>query len=396
MVCVMLLATLLVRNQDDLSSRARPLIEKLRSERIEEREDALRELRKLGRDVLPLLRKMAQDPELEFAGRVQTAIRAIDLREKLKAEARDTGTLDAASIADWISMESGRRLFSGEDLGLRNRKVRVTPEGLEGDAYELGLDLLKAVDIAAVPEENDPRRVTLVPAPIAAKRGVRVYTSVDALPRANEFCSLVLATRHLSPRDLQAVLINVVTFPQNCLSMESAGKIVMSDYASNLRKLARLVEQLDVPRPAQAGRVSLALLSAAAEGTPSVPEPFRGLRLPETTGRNHFALAAEGFGRLETPPPVVPGVRGPVGGGLAVRLTGDRPYVVEVDAMSFQGAGFLIERLALRSDAEGDRKASPLLQTRLLLKKGEWSVAGSVPSEKPGTSLILLVRADPD
>ena len=37
---------------------------------------------------------------------------------------------------------------------------------------------------------------------------------------------------------MQAALINVISYPQNCLAVESAQKLVLSDYASNLRRLA--------------------------------------------------------------------------------------------------------------------------------------------------------------
>jgi hypothetical protein len=393
MIVAMILATLLFQNEEDLQKRAIPLIEKFRSDRIEDREEAHRELRKMGRDVLPLLRKLGNDRDPEFAARIQAAIRAIDLREALKAEARDTGTVKAATVVEWMSAESGRRIVCGEDMGLANKRIRIAADGLEGGAaYELGVDLLKVVDIAAVPDDVNPKSVALTPAAIAGKRDLKTYSSVEALPRVNEFCRLLITVRNGSPREIQAVLISILSFPQNCLALEGGGKLLLSDYSSSLRKIGKLVEELDTARPAQAIRVSVALVAATSDPSPSIPEPFRSLRLPESTGKNKFAVAAEGFTRLELLAPEGGVRRAPPGASL--RVVAEQPYVVELEGATPHPTGLQVDRIALRSDAEADRKASPLLQTRLVLKKGDWTVAGSVPASKEGVSLLLLLRAE--
>ena len=390
MIVAMILATLLLQKDEDLQTRAKPLIEKLRSDRIEEREEAHRELRKMGRDVLPLLRKLGQDRDPEFAARIQAAIRTLDLRETLKAEARDGGTVRATTVVDWMTAESGRRIICADHLGLANKRIRIAPDGLDsGAAYGLGVDLLKTVDIAALPDPEDPKNVTLVAAPIASKGNVKTHTAVDTLPKVDEFCRLLLAVKHVSPREVQAVLINIASFPQNVLSLE--GKLLVSDYASNLRRFAKLVEELDVPRPARSSRVSIALLAATVDDQPSVPEPFQSLRLPEISKKNRFTVLAEGFTRLEHLAPE-PGVRRGAGSGASIRVAADTPYLIEIEGAVPHPAGLQVDRIALRADLEP--KASPLLQTRLVLQKGEWMVAGSVPAMKEGTSLLLLIRAE--
>ncbi len=393
MVIAMILATLLLQNEEDVQKRALPLIEKLRSEKIEDREEAHREIRKLGRDVLPLLRRLANDRDPEVAARIQGAIRAIDLREALKAEARDTGAVRGSTVVEWMSAESGRRIVYGEDLGVQNRRIRIAPDGLNsGAAYELGLDLLKTADIAAVADEDDPKRIHLVPAPIAGKKALKTHLSAETLPRVNEFCRILLTLRHVSPRDVQAVLINIISFPQNCLSMEAGGKLLISDYSSNLRNIVQFVERIDVARPAQSSRITVALLAGTSGDAPSIPEPFQSLRLQEISGKNRYVILAEGFTRLEHLAPEA-GVR-KAGAGSAIRVGGEPPYVVELDGCLPHPAGLQIDRIALRSDAEADRKSSPLLQTRLVLKRGEWTVAASVPGPKEGVSMLLLLRAE--
>jgi hypothetical protein len=398
-----MLAAFLAPAQDDPGAKARALVERLRSDRVEERDEAARALRALGKDALPFLRKAAQDPDPEVSGRAIALTRAIDVREKVRAEARETGAVDAASVVEWLTAEPGLRVLSAEDLGLRNRKVRVSPEALEGAAaYEIAVDLLRTVDVAVAPEPGRPDRVHLVPGPLAGKRSLAVHASVEELPRGNEFCSLVLTVRHTSARDLQAALLNLASFPQNCLSVEASGKLVLSDYASNLRKMARLVRELDRPGPPSSFRLSFALLVAQAEASAHVPDRFRSLKLAEATGKNHFALAGEALARVDRPDArpsggvIVPKPAEPAA-AVVLRMGGTPALGIELVVKGGGGETLAVERLALVPERDpAGPKAAALLETRLALPRGEWVLAGAIPGPKEGTLLVLLVRADAD
>lgn len=58
---------------------AEELIERLRSESVEERDDAARALRALGKAAAPALRKAAGDPDPEIRGRVRRLLDLIAL-----------------------------------------------------------------------------------------------------------------------------------------------------------------------------------------------------------------------------------------------------------------------------------------------------------------------------
>lgn len=69
--------------QEDPAGNVRELVERLRSEKIEERDDAAKRLKDLGKSALPELQKAAGSRDPEFAGRARHLLKVIALREEL-------------------------------------------------------------------------------------------------------------------------------------------------------------------------------------------------------------------------------------------------------------------------------------------------------------------------
>jgi HEAT repeat protein len=69
--------------QDDPARRARELVEKLRSDRLEEREEAARKLKDLGNAALPELENAAQSADIEVSERSRSVLKVIRLRLRL-------------------------------------------------------------------------------------------------------------------------------------------------------------------------------------------------------------------------------------------------------------------------------------------------------------------------
>ena len=70
----------------DSSKEIQVWIQKLRSDRIEEREQATQELKKLGTAALPELEKVAADKDDEVAARARILLRTIRLKDMLGIE----------------------------------------------------------------------------------------------------------------------------------------------------------------------------------------------------------------------------------------------------------------------------------------------------------------------
>jgi hypothetical protein len=379
MTAITLFGILCLGVQDDPAA----LVQKLRSEKIEERDQATQDLKKLGKPALEELEKLATDKDIEVATRARTLIRTIRLKEILGVELKDLGNLSALQVVEWMEKKTNRKFLVAENLGLRNTRVRVPEEFLDlNDPYAVGVDLLKVAGLGVAPSDSNPGAIDIFPGPLGGKQALKVYQKVEDLPRANEFCTLALHPRHVSPRDVQAVLINVVSFPQNCLSVENAGALILSDYSSVLRKCAAIVSEMDFSR---SFRVSVALLEGRSGKEASVPEGFRNLRLADATGANQFTLLGTASAKLERSP-------GRNAGKIALRIPGSPAYLVDLDGTIRAEGGPTLEGLAVSLDQE---KPKRLFEARLTLRDDQWAVAGTIPAAD-GASLVILARAVPE
>ncbi len=289
--------------------------------------------------------------------------------------------MTAEEVLQWMTRETKLEFAHDRAIGLENRRIAVTPGALDPKrAYEVGLALLRSSGFAAV-RKPEAGIVEIVPAPLAGKREAPVYTSAETLPKADEFCTLTIKVRHLSPRDLQAAFINLVSFPQHCLSSEASGTLILTDHASNLRRLAQLAKELDVPRPVEANRIGVAILEGSSGKDSLAATGFEGQDLEKATGKNRFVIKGEGFVRVSsTATPAV------------LRFPGSPVLVVEfMGRAGPEGASLL--KFTVKKDAEPPLPPEQILQTQVDLKAGGWVLVGSVPSDKEGACLVVLARA---
>lgn len=307
------------------------------------------------------------------------------------AQGTERGDWSVAEVLDWMGKESGRK-FVSDSHAYAGKQIRITPGTLDREhAYEIGLMLLKSVDLAAVPDRQTGL-VEILPSHAAVKRALQVFRSPQELPNADEFCTLSVTLRNATPRDVQSSLAAAGTPPQSGLSIEASGRLLVSDYSSNLRKLATLIEWLDHPPPDTSYLVSITVLEGTNGAAESVPEAFRALELPRATSLNSFKLLGNSVTRLDVP--TAP-AKAPPAVLAAVRFGGEHPLTVELGGVSRGTAGPAMDRIAVLRDREPTQPAIVVLQTRAELREGEWTILGSVPVGTGPASLVLLARADP-
>lgn len=289
--------------------------------------------------------------------------------------------------------EGGKRSFlyqEGTAARFAESRVHGGTAALYGAApYEVGLEILKTSGLAAVPLPSGAIRI--VRADAASKEALRVISSVDELPAAEEFCSLAIVLRHARARDMLAPVQALISDPRNVACAESTNSMIVSDYASNLRKMAELIRRMDVGNDASTWRISVAVVEGT-DGLESVPAGFEGARLQAATGRKAFKVLGDGITTIS------------MGGntsdrgtqGLAnLRLWGGEKLGADCRvSLSVEGA-LTLEQLRITGEAEAGKESPTLLQTRLALKDSGWSIAGSLPGNgKDNAVRVVLVKAE--
>src|SRR2546427_6182272 len=85
-MCLSLAIWIFLAPQDQSAHHAREFVEKLRSEKVEEREEATRRLKEMGIAAVSELEKAARDRDVEVAIRARHLLRLIDIAVKVPSE----------------------------------------------------------------------------------------------------------------------------------------------------------------------------------------------------------------------------------------------------------------------------------------------------------------------
>lgn len=140
-----------------------------------------------------------------------------------------------------------------EELGLRNKRVHFVSDRPIADdpevlwkAYQ---SILQVSDITLNQIGKEGEEIyKLKPAPVALKGNVPVQKKDVDLPE-DRFVTRIFQLQFVSPRDVQAALINMASFPQNVLSIESAGLLIATDFDYNVKRFEEIIKIMDVKKP---------------------------------------------------------------------------------------------------------------------------------------------------
>lgn len=222
----------------------------LRKVRAGEIEASVSELlRARGRGTAePLLAVDEATNTLVLVADVETRKAVEGLVEKLEqaAEAKAEPGMTVAELLTALSKRLDRRFLYSKDLGLHLKRVSLQALPDAAPPAELvGLleSILKSHSLFILPVEGLAGHYTVELSALATKKGLPVLGVEDAIPAGDGMYTKAFKILG-SPRDAQAALINLVTFPQGCVSLEKEGLLVVTDYASNLRKCAKVLDQL--------------------------------------------------------------------------------------------------------------------------------------------------------
>ncbi len=140
-----------------------------------------------------------------------------------------------------------------EDLGLRNKRIHfVSDKPIADDPvllFKAYQSILQVSDLVLVPAgEKGEEIYKIKPSPVATKAAVPVDRGPIAPPE-DRFVTRIFQLQFVNPRNVQAALINMATFPQNVLAIEEAGIIIATDFDFNIRRFEEIVRTLDIKKP---------------------------------------------------------------------------------------------------------------------------------------------------
>ncbi|HLF94035.1 MAG TPA: secretin N-terminal domain-containing protein [Planctomycetota bacterium] len=140
-----------------------------------------------------------------------------------------------------------------EDLGLRNKRIHfVSDKPIADDPvllFKAYQSILQVSDLVLVPAGEKGEEIWKIkPSPVATKAAVPVDRG-EIKPPEDRFVTRIFQLQFVNPRNVQAALINMATFPQNVLAIEEAGIIIATDFDFNIRRFEEIVRTLDIKKP---------------------------------------------------------------------------------------------------------------------------------------------------
>ena len=140
-----------------------------------------------------------------------------------------------------------------EDLGLKNKRVHLVSDRPIADnpdaLFKAYQSILQVSDMGLVPAGKAGEEIyKIVPAPVILKKSVTVQKE-GVVELEDRYVTRLFTLQHVSPRDVQAALINMASFPQNILAIESAGILVATDNDYNIRRFEDIIRVMDTKKP---------------------------------------------------------------------------------------------------------------------------------------------------
>ena len=181
------------------------------------------------------------------------SVSAQDLEKKQDELGATLPGVNLHDVTLMVQKLTGRKFLWTEDLGLRTKRVNfLSPDPIRGAenifrVYQHFLQVNNLILVAARGSSEEAPVFKIQMSNTGSKQAIQ-FESGKFTPE-DRFVSRLFHLKHVSPRDVHAALINMVSSPQAILQIESAGILLISDYDYNVQRLALMIEEMDKPKP---------------------------------------------------------------------------------------------------------------------------------------------------
>ncbi len=219
--------------------------------------------------------------------------------------------MEMMQFLDLYAEHVGKTLIYGQQLtGLLKNQVtlKIQTPLTKAELIQAMESVLAQNGVAIVPMGD--KFATVVPEALVFQQGARFKTStIDQIAEAQTFDTQVVTLTNALPSEMQAVLKDFSKVPNGILAIDGTRKLIIRDYAVNIRRMVELIHQLDVNIPMEVELELIPIRFALSADMASVLGSLTSggaVSSPNSTSRNRTG----GLGTT--------GRTGNTGGGLGV------------------------------------------------------------------------------
>jgi len=161
-------------------------------------------------------------------------------RPSVKMDFQD---VDIRDFVRYVSKVTGQNVIVGPNV--KGRITVVSPNMVPIDeVFSVFLSVLEVYGYTTVEAGSV---VKIVPSATARGKGVKTGFIEKSGTAEDKFVTQVLHLNYLSPDDAKGILTPLVSEDSVIVSHPRSGTLIITDYISNIERLRRIIEAMDVP-----------------------------------------------------------------------------------------------------------------------------------------------------
>lgn len=174
-------------------------------------------------------------------------------------------------LVQYMAEITGRNLILGDKLSGNITIISHKPVSV-GEAYEAFLSALSMAGYTTVTTGN---ATTIVPLGEAAANPLRVYEGSE-IPYTDNYVTQIIQLENVSVSDITSVVQGLAGKSAKIIPYAATNTLIITDAGSNIRKIYRIISQLDVASP-KAKLEFFALTNAQASDVKTIIEQLYGV-----------------------------------------------------------------------------------------------------------------------
>ncbi len=165
--------------------------------------------------------------------------------------------IDISALVKVMSELSRRNFILDERV--TGKLTIMTPTRISPDeAYQVFLSALEIKGFTAI---EDGKIIRIIPSAMARQSGLKVFQ--DGSLRGEGFATRLVRLNYVNPQEIVRIITPLMTKDGNLIAYHATNSIIMTDSASNMRKIDSLIRVMDVPAPEGKGKINVYYLRNA-------------------------------------------------------------------------------------------------------------------------------------